>query len=156
MIKYGIYDENDSIVGEYENLDDGLAALRALGDGEITPYRCGGNGYFTQHYHLERGLYSRICRGKSTLHFRDGAPIQPISAEELAFIQSYLPADELEELLVTLNTEKAKSLFHRLEPAPLVWDPKMRTMTFDFYFWETEDTDEGDAVLYYKCPPFSG
>lgn len=156
MITYGIYDENDNVIGEYENMEEALEGLRALDDGEITPYRCGGKGYFTQHYYLERGLYSRVCRGTSCLRFRDDAPIKPISAENLAFIQSNLPEDDLQELLVTLDSKKAKSFFDSLEPAPLVWDPKKRTITFDFYFWETEDTNEGDVAIFYKCPPFYG
>ena len=156
MLQYGIYDKNDNLVGEFESLEEGLLELKEIGDGEITPYRCGGEGYFTDHYYLERGLCSRVCQGQTNLRFQDGAPVAPISAEDLGVILSSVPTDTVQECLVTLDFERANRFFDTLEPASIIWNAEDRTMIVDFYFLETEDSLDGDVVLFYKCSPFHG
>ena len=154
MIEYGIFDENSNVVGEFETLEAGMAALAAMEDGEVQPYARGAQGYYTEHYHLERGLYARVCKGKTELQFKDGVPVEPISATELGLILSGQPCDELETVLETLDTEKARSLFDGFAPPPVIWDGESRTMVVSFYYLETEDTPDGDVALFYKCAPF--
>ena len=154
MVEYGIFDESGNVVGEFETLEAGIAALAAMEDGEVQPYEHGAVGYYTEHYHLERGLYARVCKGKTALKFKDGAPIAPLSATELGLILSGQPCDELETVLETLDTEKARSLFDGFAPPPIVWNAESRTMVVTFYYLETEDTSDGDVALYYKCAPF--
>ena len=155
MIKYGIFDENGKVVAEFETIEEGLEALRGMNDGEIKSYGPGEEqAYYTEHYDLARGLYSRVCKGKTELKFKNGAPIEPVSAEKLGIILSYEPCDELETLLETLDVEKARALFDSFVPSPIVWNEETRTMTVEFYYLETEDTPDGDMALFYKCAPF--
>lgn len=155
MIQYGIFEEDGRVVGEFETMEAGLEALRALGDGEVIPYAKGGEGYYTAHYQLERGFCSRVCRGRVELKWKDGEPVVPISAGELGIILSYQPCDELRELLVTLDSEKARSYFDGLMPPSIEWNEEERTMKVEFYYLETEDTPHGDTALSYKCAPFA-
>lgn len=156
MIRYGIFDENGKVVKEFETMQEGLEALKKMNDGEIKSYGPGEEqAYYTEHYDLVRGLYSRVCKGKTELKFKDGAPIEPISAEKLGIILSYEPYDELETLLETLDVEKARALFDSFTPSPIEWNEKERTMVVNFYYLETEDTTDGDMALFYKCAPFT-
>ena len=156
MIQYGIFDENEKIVGEFETIEEGLEALKKMNDGEIQSYGRGKEpAYYTEHYDLVRGLYSRVCKGKTELQFKEGAPIESLSAEKLGIILSYEPCDELEDLLVTLDVEKARALYDSLPTPPLTWNEETRTMVVNFYYLETEDTQDGDMALYYKCSPFT-
>ena len=155
MIKYGIFDENGNVVKEFETMQEGLEALKEMNDGEIQSYGPGDEqAYYTEHYDLVRGLYSRVCKGKTELKFKDGAPIEPISAEKLGIILSYEPYDEFETLLETLDVEKARSFYDSFPTPPLSWNEETRTMTVEFYYLETEDTQDGDMALFYKCAPF--
>ncbi len=155
MIQYGIFDENGKVVAEFETIEAGLEALWEMNDGEIKSYGPGPEpAYYTEHYDLVRGLYSRVCKGKSELKFKDGAPVESISAEKLGIILSYEPCDELEDLLVTLDVDKARSLYDSFPTPPLTWNEDTRTMTVEFYYLETENTTDGDMALYYKCAPF--
>lgn len=155
MIRYGIFDENGKVVKEFETMQEGLEALKEMNDGEIQSYGPGDEqAYYTEHYDLVRGLYSRVCKGKTELKFKDGAPIEPISAEKLGIILSYEPYDELETLLETLDVEKARTLFDGFVHSPIEWNEKERTMVVNFYYLETEDTQDGDMALFYKCAPF--
>ena len=155
MVKYGIFDENGNVVKEFETMQEGLEALKEMNDGEIQSYGPGDEqAYYTEHYDLVRGLYSRVCKGKTELKFKDGAPIEPISAEKLGIILSYEPYDELETLLETLDVEKARTLFDGFVHSPIEWNEKERTLVVNFYYLETEDTQDGDMALFYKCAPF--
>ena len=155
MIRYGIFDENGKVVKEFETMQEGLEALKEMNDGEIQSYGPGDEqAYYTEHYDLVRGLYSRVCKGKTELKFKDGAPIEPISAKKLGIILSYEPCDELEMLLETLDVDKARELYDSLEVSPIEWNKKARTMVVPFYYLETEDTPDGDMALFYKCAPF--
>ena len=155
MIQYGIFDENGKLVKEFETIEEGLEALKEMNDGEIQPYSPSEEqAYYTEHYDLVRGLYSRVCKGKTELKFKDGAPIEPISAEKLGIILSYEPCDELETLLETLDVDKARELYDSLEVSPIEWNKEARTMVVPFYYLETEDTLDGDMALFYKCAPF--
>ena len=155
MIQYGIFDENGKIVGEFETIEEGIEALREMNDGKIKSYGHGKEpAYYTEHYDLVRGLYSRVCKGKTELQFKEGAPIESISAEKLGIILSYEPCDELEDLLVTLDVEKARALYDSLPTPPLTWNAETRTMAVEFYYLETEDCSEGDMALFHKCAPF--
>lgn len=156
MIRYGIFDENGKVVAEFETIEEGLEALKEMNDGEIQSYGRGDEqAYYTEHYDLVRGLYSRVCKGKTELKFKDGAPIEPISAEKLGIILSYEPYDELETLLETLDVEKARALFDSFTPFSIEWNENERTMVVPFYYLETEDTQDGDMALFYKCAPFT-
>lgn len=154
MIQYGIFNENGEVVREFESMEAGLAALRDMKDGEVVPYAGGEEGYYTERYSLERGMYSRVCHGKTELGFREGAPVEPVSAEKLGLILSYEPCDELETLLETLDVDKARELYDSLEVSPIEWNKEARTMVVPFYYLETEDTPDGDMALFYKCAPF--
>lgn len=155
MVKYGIFDENGNVVKEFETMKEGLEALKEMNDGEIQSYGPGDEqAYYTEHYDLVRGLYSRVCKGKTELKFKDGAPIEPISAEKLGIILSYEPYNEFETLLETLDVEKARALFNSFTPFPVEWNEETRTMVVNFYYLETEDTQDGDMALFYKCAPF--
>ena len=156
MIQYGIFDENGKVVSEFETIEAGLEALREMNDGEIKSYGQGKEpAYYTEHYDLVRGLYSRVCKGKTELQFKEGAPIEPISAEKLGIILSYEPYDELETLLETLDVDKARSFYDSFPTPPLSWNKGTRTMVVNFYYLETEDTQDGDMALFYKCAPFT-
>ena len=155
MIRYGIFDENGKVVAEFETIEEGLETLRKMNDGEIQSFGSGDKeAYYTEHYELVRGLYSRVCKGKTSLTFKDDAPVEPISAERLGIILSYEPYDELETLLETLDVEKARTLFDGFVHSPIEWNEKERTMIVNFYYLETEDTQDGDMALFYKCAPF--
>ena len=126
-----------------------------MNDGEIKSYGPGEEqAYYTEHYDLVRGLYSRVCKGKTELKFKDGAPIEPISAEKLGTILAHEPYDELETLLETLDVVKARSLYDSFPTPPFSWNEQTHTMTVEFYCLETEDTQDGDMALFYKCAPF--
>jgi hypothetical protein len=156
MVKYGIFDENGNVVKEFETMKEGIEALKKMNDGEIES--CGPGPeemYYTEHYDLARGLYSRVCRGKTSLTFKDDAPVEPISAERLGIILSYEPYDELETLLETLDVYKARSFYDSFPTPPLSWNEETRAMTVEFYYLETEDTQDGDMALFYKCAPFT-
>jgi hypothetical protein len=155
MIKYGIFDGNGKVVAEFETIEAGLEVLRKMNDGEIKSYGPGPEpAYYTEHYDLVCGLYSRVCKGKTELKFKEGAPIESISAEKLGVILSYEPYNELEDLLITLDVEKARSLYDSFPTPPLSWNEETRTMTVEFYYLETEDCADGDMALFYKCAPF--
>lgn len=153
MIRYGIYDENDRVVGEFETMEEGLEFLKSMGDGEVRPYAREGLGYYTDHYYLERGVYSRVCKGRTELRFNDDATVEPLSSSRLGIILSQFPPDEILDLLVTLDTEKARALYDGFTVTPVVWNEETRTMTVDFYYLETEDTTDADMALFYKCAP---
>ena len=156
MIRYGIFDENGKVVSEFETIEEGLEALKEMNDGEIQSYGPGDEqAYYTEHYDLVRGLCSRVCKRKTELKFKDGALIEPISAEKLGIILSYEPCNELEELLVTLDVEKARALYDSFPTPSLTWNEETRTMAVEFYYLETEDCSEGDMALFYKCAPFT-
>lgn len=155
MIKYGIFDENGKVVGEFETIDEGLDALRKLNDGEIRSYEPNHEkAYYSDRFDLVRGLYSRVCRGKTELKWKDGAPVEQLSADRLGLILSYEPCDELETLLETLDVDKARDLYDSFEVSPIEWNEETRTMVVPFYYLETEDTPDGDVALFYKCAPF--
>ena len=154
MVRYGIFDENGKVVGEFETIEEARAALTDMNDGELHPYDQG-EGYYTEHYNLEQGLYSRVCKGKTSLVFKDGAPVESLSAEKLGVILSYEPCDELETLLETLDVDKARALYDSFTPPAVEWNEKERTMVVNFYYLETEDTQDGDMALFYKCAPFN-
>ena len=163
MELYGIFDEKDNLVAEFESMEEGLKALEAMNDGEIIPYCPYGEtviqgdplfeGYYTNHYRLESDRYYYICHGRSTLRFKDGAPVEPISKERLGIILAQNPYDEFIPLLLTLDKNKALSFYNDLIPSPIEWDPKTRTMVVDFYYLETDDAF-GDIRITYNCPPF--
>ena len=91
MIRYGIFDENGKVVSEFETIEEGLEALKMMNDGEIQSYGPGEEqAYYTEHYDLVRGLYSRVCKGKPELKFKDGAP-------NFMEVQVLLPAPIKEE-----------------------------------------------------------
>ena len=151
MIKYGIFDENNRVIAEFKTIEEGLEALKKLNDGEICEYGHGYEGYYTDHYELIRGLYSRVCKGSIELQFNDDASIEPLSSERLGIILSQFPPDEMEDLLVTLDGEKARALYNSFPTPPLTWKKETRTMNVEFYYLETEDCSDGDMALYYKC-----
>ena len=150
---YIILDENDRIVSEFESLEAGVSALAALEDGEAVPYS-NGEGYYTDHYHLEKGFCYLIAHGRSTLQFKDDASVKPLTSERLGIILSQQPTDEFTLLLRTADGKKAHAFFDELVPEPIKWNTKERTMVVDFYYLETDDSAEGDVDLFYKCPAF--
>ena len=151
MIKYAIFDENKKVVGEFETFEEGLESLKDMNDGEIRPFL---DGYYTEHYELMQGKYSRIFRGRTVLKFKEDATVTSLSRERLGIILSQTTPDEVEELLFTLDSEKARALYDRLVEPSIVWDKDEHTITVEFYCLETEDTMDADVVLYYKCAPF--
>ena len=155
MIQYGIFDENGKVLAEFETIEEGFKALEAMNDGKVTAYGdADRKEYYTEHYELIRGLNSRVCKGKTELVFKDDASVESISAEKLGLILSYEPCDELETLLETLDVDKARELYDSLEVSPIEWNKEARTMVVPFYYLETEDTQDGDMALFYKCAPF--
>lgn len=156
MIQYGIFDENGEIVSEFETIEEGISALKAMNDGEVLPFKGEAIGYYTEHYSLQEGAYSRVCRGKTRLEFCDGAPIRPISAEVIGRILSREPASELYELITTLDYAKARELFDGIVPRPIEWNGEERSMLVDFCFLEAEDTHGGATIITYKCQAFEG
>lgn len=151
MIKYAIFDENKKVVGEFETFEEGLESLKDMNDGEIRPFL---DGYYTEHYELMQGKYSRIFRGRTVLKLKKDATVTSLSRERLGIILSQTTPDEVEELLFTLDSEKARALYDRLVEPSIVWDKDEHTITVEFYCLETEDTMDADVVLYYKCAPF--
>ena len=151
MIKYAIFDENKKVVGEFETFEEGLESLKDMNDGEIRPFL---DGYYTEHYELMQGKYSRIFRGRTMLKLKEDATVTSLSRERLGIILSQTTPDEVEELLFTLDSEKARALYDRLVEPSIVWDKDEHTITVEFYCLETEDTMDADVVLYYKCAPF--
>ena len=125
-----------------------------MNDGEVRPYNSNYEGYYTEHYDLARGFYSRVCKGKTKLQFREGARVESMSEELLGSILLNSPEDELETLLETLDSEKAEALFDSFTPPPIEWDEETRTMTIEWYYLESEDALDGDVALYCKCAPF--
>lgn len=156
MLQYAIYDENERVVGEYETLEAGRAALEALGDDDLCPYSHGEEGYYTAHYALERGVYSRICSARAVLQLKHGAPPDPVSSADLGLILAYTPCEEQKEFLVTQDPARARRFFEELTPPPIAWNAAQRTLTVDYYFMESEDTSDGDVGLSFKCAPFGG
>jgi S-methylmethionine-dependent homocysteine/selenocysteine methylase len=154
MIQYGIFDEEGKLISEFENIEKGLEALALMNDGDIHPYQGNYEGYYTKNYELERGYYSCVCKGRIELVFDEGAKIEPISSDELAIILACQPCDELEIILETLDSEKAKSFFESLTVPDVEWDEKTRTATVVFYYFETEDTLDGESEISVKCPSF--
>lgn len=154
MVNFGIYDENEKLVGQYETMEDGLEALKELNDGEIHPYRNGGEGYYTEHYSLEKGVYSCVNYAVATLKFKDGAPIEPISSADLGIILSYAHWDDMTELYETLDPDKAREYYDSCEPEPIEFDKENRTIKVGYYWLETEDTLDGDMAFFYKCQAF--
>ena len=151
MIQYGIFDENNKVIAEFETIEKGLEVLKSMNDGEVCKFANGYEGYYTEHYELIKGLYSRVCKGSVELRFNDEASVEPLSRERLGIILSQFPPDEFEELLVTLDSEKAFNMYNSFSIPPLKWDAETRTMNVEFYYLETEDCSEGDMALYYKC-----
>ena len=151
MIKYAIFDENKKVVGEFETFEEGLESLKDMNDGGIRPFL---DGYYTEHYELMQGKYSRIFRGRTMLKLKEDATVTSLSRERLGIILSQTTPDEVEELLFTLDSEKARALYDRLVEPSIVWDKDEHTITVEFYCLETEDTMDADVVLYYKCAPF--
>ena len=151
MIQYGIFDESNRVIAEFETIEEGLEALKGMNDGEVCEFANGYEGYYTEHYELVKGLYSRVCKGSVELRFNDEASVEPLSRERLGIIISQFPPDEFEELLVTLDSEKARALYNSFPIPPLKWDAETRTMNVEFYYLETEDCSEGDMAIYYKC-----
>ena len=151
MIKYAIFDENKKVVGEFETFEEGLESLKDMNDGEIHPFL---DGYYTEHYELMQGKYSRIFRGRTVLKLKEDVTVTSLSRERLGIILSQTTPDEVEELLFTLDSEKARTLYDRLVEPSIVWDKDEHTITVEFYCLETEDTMDADVVLYYKCVPF--
>lgn len=151
MLQYAIFDENRNVVGEFETLKDGFEALKNMNDGEIRTFL---DGYYTEHYELMQGKYSRVLWGRTVLKFKENANVESIPKEELSVILSQTTPDEVEELLFTLDSEKARALYDRLVEPSIVWDKDEHTITVEFYCLETEDTMDADVILYYKCAPF--
>ena len=151
MIKYAIFDENRKVVAEFETVEDGLEALKKMNDGEIRPFL---DGYYTEHYELMEGKYSRIFRGRTVLKLKEDVTVTSLSRERLGIILSQTTPDEVEELLFTLDSDKARALYDGLAEPYIVWDKDEHTITVEFYCLETEDTMDADVVLYYKCAPF--
>jgi hypothetical protein len=151
MINYAIFDENRKVVDEFETIEDGLESLEKMNDGEIRPFL---DGYYTEHYELMQGKYSRIFRGRTVLKLKDGATVTPLSRKRLGIILSQTTPDEVEELLFTLDSDKARAMYDGLTEPPIIWNKDERTITVEFYCLETEDTMDADMVLYYKCAPF--
>ena len=152
MIQYAIFDENRKVVEEFESIEEGLEALKKKNDGEIRPFM---DGYYTDHYELMEGKYSRVFRGRTVLKFKKNARITPFSREDLSIILSQTTPEEVEELLITLDSDKAFALYEGFVEPPLIWNKDERTITVEFYCLETEDTLDADRVLYYKCAPFA-
>ena len=151
MLQYAIFDENRNVVGEFETLKDGFEALKNMNDGEIRTFL---DGYYTEHYELMQGKYSRVLWGRTVLKFKENANVESIPKEELSVILSQTIPDEVEELLLALDSDKARALYYGLAEPSIVWDKDERTITVEFYCLETEDTMDADTVLYYKCAPF--
>ena len=151
MLQYAIFDENRNMVGEFETLKDGFEALKNMNDGEIRTFL---DGYYTEHYELMQGKYSRVFRGRTVLKLKEDATVTPLSRERLGIILSQTTPDEVEELLFTLDSDKARAMYDGLTEPAIVWDKDERTITVEFYCLETEDTMDADMVLYYKCAPF--
>jgi hypothetical protein len=151
MINYAIFDENRRVVEEFETIEDGLESLEKMNDGEIRPFI---DGYYTDHYELMQGKYSRVFRGRTVLKFKEDAIVAPISRERLGIILSQTTPDEVEELIFTLDSDKARALYDGFAEPPIIWNEDDRTITVEFYCLETEDTMDADMVLYYKCAPF--
>lgn len=151
MIKYAIFDENKKVVGEFETFEEGLESLKDMNDGEIRPFL---DGYYTEHYELMQGKYSRIFRGRTVLKLKEDAAVTSLSRERLGIILSQTTPDEVEELLFTLDSDKARAMYDGLTEPSIVWDKDEHTITVEFYCLETEDTMDADVVLYYKCAPF--
>jgi hypothetical protein len=122
-----------------------------MNDGEVCEFANGYEGYYTEHYELVKGLCSRVCKGSIELRFKDENSIEALSREQLGVILSQFPPDEFEELLVTLDSERAYNMYNSFPIPPLKWDAETRTINVEFYYLETEDCSEGDMALYYKC-----
>lgn len=151
MIQYGIFDENNKLIAEFETIEAGLESLKGMNDGEVCKWANGYDGYYTEHYELVKGLCSRVCKGRIELRFNDENSIEALSREQLGVILSQFPPDEFEELLVTLDSERAYNMYNSFPIPPLKWDAETRTINVEFYYLETEDCSEGDMALYYKC-----
>ena len=151
MIQYGIFDENNKLIAEFETIEAGLESLKGMNDGEVCEWANGYDGYYTEHYELVKGLCSRVCKGRIELRFNDENSIEALSREQLGVILSQFPPDEFEELLVTLDSERAYNMYNSFPIPPLKWDAETRTISVEFYSLETEDCSEGDMALYYKC-----
>ena len=150
MVKYAIFDEDRQVVAEFETVEDGLSALKSMNDGEIRAF-C--DGFYTDHYELMLGNYSRVIRGVTVLKLQNGT--ERISKESLGIILSQTTPHELEELLYTLDFEKALALYDGFAEPPIVFNKEEDTITVEFYCLETEETTDADVVLYYKCAPFA-
>lgn len=151
MVKYAIFDENRKVVDEFETVEEGLESLKKMNDGEVRPFL---DGYYTEHYELMEGKYSRVFRGRTVLKLKAGATVTPLSRERLSIILSQTTPDEVEELLFTLDSDKARAMYDELTEPLIVWDKDEHTIIVEFYCLETEDTMDADTVLYYKCAPF--
>jgi hypothetical protein len=151
MIQYGIFDENNKLIAEFETIEAGLESLKGMNDGEVCELANGYDGYYTEHYELVKGLCSRVCKGSIERCFNDENSIKALSREQLGVILSQFPPDEFEELLVTLDSERAYNMYNSFPIPPLKWDAETRTINVEFYYLETEDCSEGDMALYYKC-----
>lgn len=151
MIQYAIFDENRKVVGEFETIEEGIEALKEMNDGEVRPFL---DGYYTEHYELMEGKYSRVFKGHTVLKFKEDAIVAPISRERLGIILSQMTPDEVEELIFTLDSDKARALYDGFAEPPIIWNEDDRTITVEFYCLETEDTMDADLVIYYKCASF--
>ena len=155
MKTYAIHDNDGKVIAEFDTLTECLDALMEMDDDEVKPFSNGCEGYYTDEHYAERGLRSVVYHGKSTLRFKDGAPIESISSDKMGMIIAANPCDEQVELMETLDFEKADAFFDSCVPKPIVWNPEERTMTVDFYCLETKDNTDCDVALYYKCQPFN-
>ena len=151
MNQFAIFDENRSVVAEFETMEEGMDALRRMNDGEIYAFP---DGYYTEHYELMKGYCSRVFKGRTILKFMKNVKAKSISREDLTIILSYTTPHEVEELLCTLSYDKARALYDGFSEPPIIWDEDERTITVEFYCLETEDTMDADMELYYKCAPF--
>ena len=151
MIQYAIFDENRKVVEEFETMAEGLEVLQNMNDGEVRPFI---DGYYTEHYELMQGKYSRVFKGRTALKFKEDAIVAPISRERLGIILSQTTTEEVEELIFTLDFDKARTLYDGLVEPPIIWNAEERTITVEFYCLETEDTLDADMEIYYKCAPF--
>lgn len=151
MLQYAIFDENRKVVAEFESVEKGLEALKKMNDGEIHSFPA---GYYTDRYELVEGKRSFVFRGRTVLQFKEDAIITSISREDISLIISQTTPHDIEELLITLDTDKARALYDGFSEPPIILNEDERTITVDFYCLETEDTMDADSVIYYKCAPF--
>jgi hypothetical protein len=149
-LKSIVISAKDSVCVCPKKINSGLSASNFCNSFDCE-FANGYEGYYTEHYELIKGLYSRVCKGSVELRFNDDASVEPLSRERLGVVLSQIPPDEFEELLVTLDSERAYNMYNSFPIPPLKWDAETRTINVEIYYLETEDCSEGDMALYYKC-----